>query len=752
MTQYAMYVREEFGIPLDRLYYGGIGLHPKLTAYLWRWESGQEFDHREMPQEVFERRNELFSPDEPFCVFEQGRAEYIRFKDTDPYIPPDTEKWFRSGGYKDYFALPDIHRGFFKGGLAWSTKNPDGFSDDDIQFFQLTHSALTTIMRLHTNDLVLRTLTDRMEKEIEDRTAELATANQKLEQASVEITKQSAKQLEHFASMSHEIRTPLNCIVGLSSLLMDSGENLSEAHKDSVTMIHSSADLLAGVVNDVLDYAKLESGHFEVDIKSVDLQSVLDSVVLSISNKIMDKNVKVRTSYCGMLPRKINTDSRRLQQILYNLLGNAGKFSREGTNIDFSVRVVREMEQNKIEFVVKDYGKGIDKKDVESIFKPFSQASKETQTIYGGTGLGLSITRKLVSKLGGTISVDSVPEKYAKFIVELPYDGEIIDPSFYKEKLSDVTIVLLDQEERYTNTFSMEDDFMPLCPSSMKEAGVEVMRCSSWKGLEEKLRAHGAGGHYALLVEKNLRDEAAVERIHEIVGKKKCSWFTFGPTTADRHARHFKSLTGIFPSVLLENISKEVAADRQGDSLNGFDSLFSKLETNDHNSNIHCRSTITDVSQSNLVHTVNPVVKEEPKCQSTKKLSIAEDTPLKALKVLYAEDNIVNQKVMGKVLSRLGVEDVTIVDNGLKAVELCKTIKYDCIFMDMDMPIMDGVEACEKIIEQNPIEQVIFVTAHALDTFKEQADAAGAVGFISKPFNMQKIKSILEATKDGICY
>ena len=114
-----------------------------------------------MPQEIFERRNELFSPDEPFCILEQGRADEVRIKDTDAYIPPDTAKWFRGGGYKDYFALPDIHRGQSKGGIAWSTKNPGGFSEDDLQFFRLTQPALTSIMRLQTNDLVVHLLMSR---------------------------------------------------------------------------------------------------------------------------------------------------------------------------------------------------------------------------------------------------------------------------------------------------------------------------------------------------------------------------------------------------------------------------------------------------------------------------------------------------------------------------------------------------------------------------------------------------------------
>jgi signal transduction histidine kinase len=327
-------------------------LHPKLTAYLWRWEP-DNFELREMPQEVFERRNESFSPDEPFCMLEQGRVEFVRIRDTDTYIPPDTERWFRACRYRDYFALPDIHRGDFKGGLSWSTKHPKGFSEDDIQFFCLTLPALTTVMRVHTNDLVLKTLTDRMEKEIEDRTAELAATNHELEQANAQISEQVSKQLEHFASMSHEIRTPLNCILGLPSLLVDS-DDMSESHKDSIKMIHGSADLLAGVVNDVLDYAKLESGHFEIDIHPIDLQTTLDTVVHSISNKSKEKDVRIRTSYSGLLPRIIDTDGRRLQQVLYNLLGNATKFSRDGSNVDFSVGIKQDPTGNKLQLTVKD--------------------------------------------------------------------------------------------------------------------------------------------------------------------------------------------------------------------------------------------------------------------------------------------------------------------------------------------------------------------------------------------------------------
>merc|ERR1719343_1866136 len=167
MTQYSLYVRDTFGIPLDRMFCGSVRMYPKPSAFIWKWEVDKAFGFSEMPSHIFERRSEIFGPDEPFCVLEEGRAEYIRIKDSDPYIPIDTEKWFRAGNYKDYFALPFIHQGISKGGFAWSTKALDGFRDDDIKFFRMIHAALSTVMRLHTNDMVLNMLSTKEKPEPE---------------------------------------------------------------------------------------------------------------------------------------------------------------------------------------------------------------------------------------------------------------------------------------------------------------------------------------------------------------------------------------------------------------------------------------------------------------------------------------------------------------------------------------------------------------------------------------------------------
>jgi CheY-like chemotaxis protein/signal transduction histidine kinase len=759
MTQYSLYVREHFGIPLDRLYYGGVGLHPKLTAYLWKWEAHGEFTHSEMPPHIFVRRNEIFSPDEPFCVLEQGRADYVRIRDTDDYIPPDTAKWFRGQNYKDYFALPDIHRGVSKGGLAWSTKSADGFCDDDIQFFRMTHAALTTIMRLHTNDLVLNTLTDRMEAEIEDRTNELAIANKKLEEANEEISKHASKQLEHFACMSHEIRTPLNCIVGLSSLLLES-DDLNEDLLETIHMVYNSADLVQGVVNDVLDYAKIESGHFELDVKPSDLQTTLNGVVHSISNKlqVQAKNVEVRTSYSGKLGTTMTTDSRRLQQILYNILGNAAKFSREGTTIDFRVTMIQADDSNNredesktprgdesvaaatapkptIRFSIMDYGKGIEEKNFEKIFQPFSQASKETQTIYGGTGLGLSITKNLVARLGGSIRIRSEIDEFTEFIVDLPYDGELADDSRHKERMSETSIVILDPNERPEDAPPLEEDeFVPFPFGVVEQYDLNVMRCSSWGELESKLglRAN-IRENYVILAHEDIEERQGILNVEKLVRRERCSWFTFGSESSlHQRQHHFKTLTGIFPAALIDTISEVAIAQRE---MGNSGSTFGSSETDE--------SDLGAETTTSLQQPPPPPSSSSLSSTESKKKRFASKYPPRALKVLVVDDNVINQKVLDRILRRLGVTDIAIVNNGKKAVDITETTKFDCIFMDMEMPVMGGLEACKLIVDRDKAARVAFVTAHDVEDIRQKADAVGAYRYISKPLKINDIHAFL---------
>jgi hypothetical protein len=260
VTEYCVHVRK-MGIPLDRLFVGGLMLHPHISAYVWRWEVDDAFDGHEIPRKVFEQKKKLFSADEPFTVLMDGRASSVRMRSTDEHIPKDCQ-WFRDKGYQDYLALPTMHRCEFMGGIAWSTKTPNGFCEKEIEFFHRSLAALTTVMRLHTNDLVMKTLMGRLENEVANRTWELAAANHSLEKANKRVLQQSAAQLKRFAMMKHEIRTPLNCIIGISSLLLDTGMDATQ--QDFVRMINDFGIL---VLDDGL--CMLHSRHHEQQTPSM---------------------------------------------------------------------------------------------------------------------------------------------------------------------------------------------------------------------------------------------------------------------------------------------------------------------------------------------------------------------------------------------------------------------------------------------------------------------------------------------------
>ena len=637
----------------------------------------------------------------------------------------------------------------------------------------------------------------------------------------------------------------MNCIVGMSSLLLDESNDtqMDPMHADSIRMINTSGELLKAVVDDVLDYAKLESGSFEVDIQPTKLQYALDSVVHSISEKVKEKFVRIRTFYSPMLPEMIQTDSRRLQQVLFNLLGNAGKFSKENSVIDLSVSLVNTEKGDMIRFSVRDYGKGISKSDYESIFMPFSQASKETQAIYGGTGLGLSITSKLVHRLGGEISVDSELGKYADFTVDLPMNDQKVDVESTKEKLGGLTIVLVQPSKEYDYSFTsfpVPEEPPVIGQEAIDLFGLNVVRCNDLEEVNDKLASSGYDqtNHIGLLVHETSYNPKAFHKLHSMLGSNKYTLMTHGPNYLVNRTkdRHFKSLTGIFTVTLLDSIadfvgSKKLASETSqiasgsieeplsgmtgpssarvpSSPVKGRDSapasssaispvnsstsggglfaslgpplsqsktsetsatvsnssggLFASLKTPGQSSDgpkytRGSSDTATPSSQKATAPVLSKDTNDSPttlkkfksalasSSSSPPSTSSSQPTTVEKLdlKVLYAEDNLINQKVLSRVLQRTGIHDTTIVDNGKKAVDSCAETKYDVIFLDMQMPVMDGMEACELIMKRDPTSKIVFVTAHALDEFRERAEAAGATSFISKPFRVSDIKDVL---------
>ena len=647
------------------------------------------------------------------------------------------------------------------------------------------HSASEVKLTNHL-DMLHRDLINSMEQQINDRTNELATANEDLEKANTQIQEQAARQLEHFACMSHEIRTPLNCIVGMSSILLEeTNAQIDPTLSESIQMIFTSGELLRAVVDDVLDYAKLESGSFEVDICKINLQDSLAGVIHSISQKIQDKNIRLRTNFSADLPKFTETDSRRLQQVLFNLLGNSGKFSKTNSVIDLSVSLVPKSAKSRedrfvcdpsnsndlenhdvVRFVVKDYGKGIDEKDFTTIFQPFSQASKQTATVYGGTGLGLSITSKLVRRLGGEISLNSELGKFSQFTVDLPFKGEVVNTELLRKQLDGTVIMIVDSKETFDYSFTphqIDDEPEAFSQEVVDRYKLDIDRFETIQNLSETIAARDSKTkekHIAILLKESLYDEKELAKILEVVGSQSCTVMTFGPNyeVEATKQRHFRSLLGSFPSILLESIASHVAMTKQGMSSSAV-----KLTSPQQGKSIVELSSESPGSIKEDVKTNNyPIQTNQEPATSEKDLTIksrAPSTSTKArqpkkkdtetppcrrnLKVLYAEDNKINQKVLSRVLNRVGITDITIVDDGLKAVNISEKEKYDIIFMDMQMPVMDGMEACSLIVERDKDAKVVFVTAHALDEFKAKAEAAGGTSFISKPFRVQDIDKIL---------
>lgn len=512
-------------------------------------------------------------------------------------------------------------------------------------------------------------LIDTLEQKVSERTRKLEAANKGLEALNDRVVCASKAQLQHFACMSHEIRTPLNCIIGLLSILQET--ELTPMQEESMRMICGSGELLVTVVNDVLDYSKLETGNVDIEKKRSSLQETLNSIVHSIDMKASAKNIALKTIYDPAVPEFVHTDGRRLQQVLFNLLGNAIKFSPNGSSVELHVKlcnasdrsegytyspdnvsiptnaegsdalewqcetsptpcrkIVDEYqppsfatgapgcpftrtdngpprppihgttslpgspaqrkvskqsrdcpidqgqlfsklgsvldqevtEEKALRFIVKDYGKGIERSEFEKIFKPFLQASAETERVYGGTGLGLAITAKLVHGLGGTISVDSEVGCWSSFTIDFPFRDHAADIEGISRRLSDATIFLV-------NDNSIDDDAVAHLTRSFEEYNTDYITFDNMEDLHQLIRGQ----------EKFLsRDKSYVCLVHEDLYREECYallsrmarsvLLTFGRRFEVKDtAGHYRSLQQVLPSVLMNSMTNFVASNQESD-------------------------------------------------------------------------------------------------------------------------------------------------------------------------------------------
>ncbi|MDP2216680.1 MAG: PAS domain S-box protein [Methanolobus sp.] len=552
---------------------------------------------------------------------------------------------------------------------------------------------------------VMREITERKLADEKMRTyaEEVEKKNKELDIALTKAEDGARVKSEFLANMSHEIRTPMNGVIGMTGLLLDT--RLDEEQRHYVETVQTSGEALLEIINDVLDFSKIEAGKLELEILDFDLHSVLDGFAAMLSIRAHDKGLEFICAAEPDVPAYIRGDTGRLQQVLTNLTGNAIKFTHHG-EVSVRVNLVSETDtEAMLRFSVRDTGIGIPKNKISLLFNQFYQVDASTTRQYGGTGLGLAISKQLVELMGGEIGMKSEQGKGSEFWFTVRFAKQP-----YRERNK-----LLPADIQSARILVVDDN------ATNRE--ILVAQISSWGANP----VEAVDGPMAL---------QALYRAHE-----------------DREPFHVAILDMHMPGMDGLTLARIIKSDEKFESTclimlssMGQWSASGQLEKN------HFEAYLTKpVRQSELFEKLSTILtpdNEKQKSHSSVTEHATSMQKIKNVRILLAEDNIVNQKVAQSMLKKMGLR-VDTVANGAEALKTLQTLPYDLVLMDVQMPEMDGLEATRLIRQPesavlNRNIPIIAMTAHAMKGDRERFIEAGMDDYISKPVSLKSLMELLD--------
>ena len=537
---------------------------------------------------------------------------------------------------------------------------------------------------------------ERLEQEVAARTTELVTAKQRAEEASVAKSR-------FLANMSHEIRTPMNGILGMAELLV--GTPLTDRQQKFAQAIRDSGEHLLKIINDILDFSRIESGRLELETLNFNLRQALEQTVDVFVEQAARKNIELALDLPPSLPIAVRGDPSRLRQVLMNLVGNAIKFTEKGEVVLRAKSEAPSDGKAIFRFEVSDTGIGIAPKQQSRLFEAFTQADASTTRRFGGSGLGLAISKQLIQLMGGQISLTSVIGQGTTFSFGIPLalQPEPAAGTAASEKaLRGLHALIVDDNS--TNRQILINQLLSwgMRPEAVDNADTALSKVKQASVSKDPYKVGifdlHMPGKDGLILTQELKADFSIPTFPLIM-------LTSGDS--ERTVREAMSLG------INQYVRKPI---RQSDL---YECLLEVLGFSAGAGTIHAAP-----SES---HSVQRVFNA---------------------RVLMAEDNYINQEVARGMFEQLGCL-LEVVENGRQAVELTMAVRFDVVFMDCQMPEMDGYEATREIRRREglrnhaPRMPIVALTAHALQGDREKCLAAGMDDYVSKPLTLDQLQAVL---------